>query len=688
MDILSIARWYVSQGLSVIPVKADGSKSPSINGWRKYSNELPTDEQLVEWFGGTKVVGIGVPCGPASGNLVVLDFEHVGESAYFEWIQRLPAELRTFAESLPTVITPSGGRHLWIRLAEPQPGAKLARYAGGKTKIEIRGEGHQVLAPGCPAECHATKKLYEWASDPAFVELDAEAFGTLAEWAAACNEYTAPEQPRDRDIRSGSPAGEDSPGNDFNRRGSWNETGLFDSGWTWARKIDGEKGFLTRPGKETGISASVGMVSSKELGYPYLYVWSTSTDFTAETPYSKFAVFAQLKHAGSFSEAAKDLARLGYGERLTKRDRHKVDLSGFSMKFGTPDGEPVYPFRDLTPDDGKEIPEGDTPESRGFKWSSELNGQPEDREWIWKGYIAPGDVTLFSALFKAGKTTLLSHLLKSLDGSQSQFLGQEVKPSRVLYVTEEAEHHWARRRDALMIGNHVGWQCQPFRARPNMAEWKKWMNETMEKVRKNRFDLVVIDTLSKMWPVREENNAGEVDEALLPLWSITKDSGAAVLLIHHARKSGGEQFVSARGSGALSGFVDLVMEFSRASDNQKDTRRVLKAVGRNGDDIPASVMCELRNGQYVGLGDPDDPQVRTAGTGPAWKGILRTVLDNYPDGWATYEQLQVALKEANGGKGVRKADLIAAIGGWYEDGEVERQGEGKGSSPYQFRTLK
>jgi len=111
MDILSIARWYVSQGLSVIPVKADGSKSPSINGWRKYSNELPTDETLVEWFGGTKIVGIGVPCGPASGNLVVLDFEHVGESAYFEWIQRLPDDLRKFAESLPTVVTPSGGRH-------------------------------------------------------------------------------------------------------------------------------------------------------------------------------------------------------------------------------------------------------------------------------------------------------------------------------------------------------------------------------------------------------------------------------------------------------------------------------------------------------------------------------------------------------------------------------------------------
>jgi putative DNA primase/helicase len=112
MDILEVAKWYVSQGLSVIPVKADGSKSPLITGWRKYTNTQPTPEELTAWFGGGNPVGIGIVPGPASGNLVVLDFENHGESAYFEWIQRLPEELRTLAQSLPTVATPSGSTSL------------------------------------------------------------------------------------------------------------------------------------------------------------------------------------------------------------------------------------------------------------------------------------------------------------------------------------------------------------------------------------------------------------------------------------------------------------------------------------------------------------------------------------------------------------------------------------------------
>jgi len=71
-DTLSIARWYVAQGISVIPVKADGSKSPLLSGWRKFSTELPDDATLEKWFGTSQLVGIGVPAGPASGNLLIL----------------------------------------------------------------------------------------------------------------------------------------------------------------------------------------------------------------------------------------------------------------------------------------------------------------------------------------------------------------------------------------------------------------------------------------------------------------------------------------------------------------------------------------------------------------------------------------------------------------------------------------
>lgn len=680
-SVLEIATSYVANGLSVIPVRADGSKAPAVAGWRAYANKFADEKTLSEWFGVGKFVGIGIVPGPVSGNLVILDFENHGESAYVEWIGRLPDELRELALSLPTVSTPSGGRHVYVRLPVSQPGGKLARYAvTKKTKIEIRGEGNQILAPGCPAECHESGQLYGWAIECPLREISFDEWLQLLEYCGRCNEYTAPEQPRDRDAGlRGTPAGVDSPGNDFNRRGSWGETGLFDAGWTWARQLDDGRGYLTRPGKGTGVSSSVGVVSSRDHGYPYLFVWSTNTEFAAETPFSKFAVFAILKHDGNYSDAAKELSRLGYGERRGMSERQVepggVDLSGFQMTINTPGGKPASPFAN------PEIPPGlDAP--RNFKWMSELDAQSDDTKWLWKGYIPRGGITLFSALWKSGKSTLLSHLLRAFDGSVDEFLGLEIQPSRILYVTEEDEGIWGTRRDELLLGDHIGIWCRPFDRRPVMQEWRDHLVKIKNDVEKFHFDLVVIDTLSKIWPVRDENNAGEVEEALMPLWTLSR-GGTSILLVHHSRKSGGEQFVGARGSGGLSAFCELLMEFARDTPDVMETKRVITSVGRYSD-IPPKLLCELKNGRYTALGDPDDAASRKDsqkggkdGQKPAkresWRDDLDSVLAMASGAWKTKAELMEAFKAARDGNGVSAEKFGKALDEMLNAGQVARR---------------
>jgi len=168
---LKAARAYVANGISVIPVKADGSKAPLLKDWRQYSERMPTDEELVTWFDRPKPPGIGIVPGPASGNLVVLDFEHrAGESAYTEFMLKIKeTPLFSIVYSSPVVRTPSGGRHVWVRLPEPTAGGVLARYRAktakdAKVKAEIRGAGHQCLAPGCPASCHKSGQPYTFES--------------------------------------------------------------------------------------------------------------------------------------------------------------------------------------------------------------------------------------------------------------------------------------------------------------------------------------------------------------------------------------------------------------------------------------------------------------------------------------------------------------------------------------------
>ena len=685
-EILQAARWYVGQGISVIPVKADGSKSPAEGGWRKFADAMPTDDHLTRWFGDPKrIVGVGIPCGPASGNLVVLDFECDKESAYTEWLARLPENLRDAVRLFPTVTTPSGGKHVWVRLAAPQPGGKLARYTAGKTKIEIRGEGHQVLAPGCPAECHKTGKLYEWDvppgdSDHQFPEMDGEVWLSLCQYAADCNEYQAPDQPRDREPR-GTPAGEGSPGHEFNGRGSWADSGLFDAGWTWSHKTGDDRGFLTRPGKDTGVSASVGQVSSKERGHPYLYVWSTSVpDFASETPYSKFAVYAILKHGGDYSAAAKELARQGYGERIDQRAdvAATVDMSGFTLPSG------YKPFAGYVPAVPSAAPADDAPgELRIFKWMSELTAQAEDAKWLWEGYLARRTITMLSAHPKSGKTTCLKYLLKAFGGSVEDFLGQPIVPARVLYVTEEDESLWAERRDELGIGDHVGIISQPFKGRCTMPEWKAFLGTVCEAVSKHHFDLVILDTLSKLWPVREENDAGQVDEALMPLWAI-KNVDAAVLIVHHSRKSGGGEFTSSRGSSGLPAFPDILMELERSDKASKtDHKRIVSATGRFRG-IPEERLIELTPAGYVSLGKPDSGENRAERT-HEWVADLDAVFAAAGENWTDGNALVAAVAARRGGKAPNRTNFLAVLGERFKGGELERRGAGHKGSPHEYR---
>jgi hypothetical protein len=105
-------------------------------------------------------------------------------------------------------------------------------------------------------------------------------------------------------------------------------------------------------------------------------------------------------------------------------------------------------------------------------------------------------------------------------------------------------------------------------------------------------DLIVFDTLANLWPVRDENSAAEVGAALAAVHRLTP--GRAVLLVHHLRKSDGLEGTGSRGSGALAGFVDVIVELRRlrASADPSQRKRALTGYGRY-DAIPGEWVVEL-----------------------------------------------------------------------------------------------
>lgn len=482
---------------------------------------------------------------------------------------------------------------------------------------------------------------------------------TWADWVFVAhrqNAHRPPDEPNvgPKGAASGEPS-DDSPGTDFNRRASWDETGLFQAGWRWVRRGDGEVGLVCRPGKDRGVSGSIGVTTSSKNRWPFFWCWSTSVpEFRPDVPYTKFAVYTAINHRGDFKAAAKALREMGYG-------KDKV--------------QPQATFSGFVPPENREKSDP----GRMFLWMSELRRQPEGTKWLWQGLVSRGGVSLFSALWKIGKTTLLGHLVRAFDGRSSEFLGLPITPSKILYVTEEHEELWAERRDDLGIADHVGMVCRPFRGRPNMAEWQEFVGKLAATVSEHQFDLVVMDTISKLWPVKEENDAGQVEEALMPLWAIT-NMGAALFLVHHTRKSGGTEFTGSRGSGGLPAFCETLIEFRRDSEDTKDAKRVIQAKGRYRE-TPDKLLIELTPAGYVSHGDPDDPQVKAQFSGKDWKAEVLAKMPTSPPGWTIQEVIQAI------SQGVRRVDVKAWLDERVADGEMMSAGAGTKGDPLRWRRV-
>jgi hypothetical protein len=74
---------------------------------------------------------------------------------------------------------------------------------------------------------------------------------------------------------------------------------------------------------------------------------------------------------------------------------------------------------------------------------ADLAAQVEEVPWVWNGLLARGFVTLLAGLPKAGKSTLVTHLLGAICGNEP-FLRQDVAQVKVLVVSEEGGALWTR----------------------------------------------------------------------------------------------------------------------------------------------------------------------------------------------------------------------------------------------------
>ncbi|KAB1658993.1 phage/plasmid primase, P4 family [Pseudoclavibacter sp. CFCC 11306] len=331
--IIDAALQLHAAGASVVPVKADGSKSPAL-AWKSYTRERATEQQIRDWFPDNTPLGVGMITGAISGGIELLEIEGRAMPDMPALLELLDgAELTGLYQQILqgwSEQSPSGGLHLFYRISDaPVPGnEKIARADNRETLAETRGEGGFVVLAPSAGTVHPTGRPYvrllggpdtittitmaqrdqlhlvfNLALDKTPEEEPWDSTQTASIWDADFGGTTTPSNDQPGDLK---------PGDDYEQRTDWADI-LTPAGWTLLG-TRGRTRYWRRPGKDEGISATTGHADDRDR----LYVFSTSTEFEAEKPYTKFGAYALLQHGGDHSAAARTLHADGYGKRAPR----------------------------------------------------------------------------------------------------------------------------------------------------------------------------------------------------------------------------------------------------------------------------------------------------------------------------------------------------------------------------------
>jgi hypothetical protein len=245
--------------------------------------------------------------------------------------------------------------------------------------------------------------------------------------------------------------------------------------------------------------------------------------------------------------------------------------------------------------------------------------------WIWRGFLAPGQLTLLTSLWKSGKTTLLSILLSRLKEG-AQLLGLPVRPAKALVLSEEIPLLWTSRCHWLQFGEHTNLISRPFAGKPTAADWQALIEHSAGLLGAEGSRLLVIDTVSTLMPLGTETNTDCMVRALAPLQRLA-EQGICVWLMHHPHKGKARTARWSRGTGSLPASVDIVLEMHHhRPDDPYDRRRLLLTHSRH-EETPRRLLFEWHpdRADYSVLDENYDEEFNQA-----WSAIHR-VLSEHED---------------------------------------------------------
>jgi hypothetical protein len=219
----------------------------------------------------------------------------------------------------------------------------------------------------------------------------------------------------------------------------------------------------------------------------------------------------------------------------------------------------------------------------------DLTKEPPPTKWLAQGMIAQGDVHLLFGEPTVGKSWLTLDLAVAVAEGRNEWLGYPLRgtPARVLYVDEENPLDVVLQR-LSMLGLDAGVENLRFLHHPGVR-LDKDPTELLEEVLAYEPKLIVLDSLTRLH-TEDENSAGSIsklfNDGIIPL---AHETGAAVVLIHHANKSdSNNSYRRSRGSGDIIGAPDTSFDIRMV--NETDVNVVIAKSRR----VPLGYACTVK----------------------------------------------------------------------------------------------
>jgi Predicted ATP-dependent serine protease len=278
------------------------------------------------------------------------------------------------------------------------------------------------------------------------------------------------------------------------------------------------------------------------------------------------------------------------------------------------------------------------------------------------GLIARGTITLLGAHPKAGKTTLLIHACR-------EWVQQNL---RVVYLSEDSRAVWRERVKRFPELNTLILNAIP-RAHPE--NWARAIRELKP-------DIVIVDTIRRFMPAKDENDSALVAAALAPFVDLTQHlPRTAIVLVHHTKKSLSSEgeITDIAGSHAFTAEVDAILLLAPVKE-QKRQRVLTPIAGRLWNLSPEPLVLELSEDgseyRVVGTAEEVLPETQARSTKEKILHALRVL------GEATATEITQWLREQ--GEAVSESRVKHLLGELHCEGQIEREGSGKRNEPYRY----